>query len=79
MLKAIFMDYTGTLMKENSKYAMQVAQLIAKNSTIPDIKTVVKIWWELFTDLENQSYQDTFLTEDEILIKAFSILKKTTR
>ena len=76
MIKAVFIDYTGTLMKENSQYALQVAQLIAEKSTIPDIKSVVKIWWKLFTDLENQSYKDTFMTEDEILIKAFNILKR---
>ena len=75
MIKAVFMDYTGTLMKENSKYAMQVAQLVAENSNLPDIKTVIKIWWKLFMGLENQSYQEAFLTEDDILVKAFSILK----
>lgn len=76
MIKAVFMDYTGTLMSENSRYAIQAAKLVAENSTIPDIKTVIKIWWQLFTDLESQSYRAAFMTEDEILVKAFNDLKK---
>lgn len=79
MIKAVFIDYTGTLMQENSHYAMLIAKLVADNSTISNVKDVVKIWFELFLNLESQvnpQIEDTFMTEDEILVKAFAIFKR---
>ena len=75
MIKAVFIDYTGTLMREENKYAMQMAQLIADNSTIADPRAVVKIWWKLVKEFEETSYQDGYITEEEIVARAVKILE----
>ncbi len=75
MVKAIFMDYTGTLMQEESKYAMQMASLVARHSTLHDVKEIVAIWWGIIKRYEAESYGDTYLTEDEIVGKALDELE----
>lgn len=75
MIKAIFVDYTGTIIREDNKYVIEAAKLVACNSEISGTREVLMRWWELVRDLENQSYQDTFLTEEEILVKAFDVFK----
>ena len=76
MIKAIFVDYTGTIIKEDNQYVIEAAKLVALNSKISDMKEVLMRWWKLVKSLENQSYQDNFLTEEEILVKAFDIFRK---
>ena len=58
MIKAVFIDYTGTLMQEQSEYAMQMAAMIAKNSDLTNIKDIFKIWWGLIKKFETDSYAD---------------------
>ena len=64
MIKAIFVDYTGTIIKEDNQYVIEAAKLVALNSKISDMKEVLMRWWKLVKSLENQSYQDNFLTEE---------------
>ncbi len=75
MTKAIFIDYTGTLMNEESRYAMQIASLIAENSSVKDIREVIGIWWGLIKKFEAESYLDHYITEDEILLKMLEVLR----
>lgn len=76
MIKAVFIDYTGTLMQEQSEYAMQMAAMIATNSDLTNIKDIFKIWWGLIKKFETDSYADQYLTEDEILTRAIEVLKQ---
>ncbi len=75
MIKAVFLDYTGTLMQEESEYAMQMAMMIAQNSSIKDMKTVFGTWWTIIKELESKSYLKSYKTEDEILCEAVKILQ----
>ena len=34
MIKAVFLDYTGTIMREQNRYSLEMARLIAENSSL---------------------------------------------
>lgn len=76
MTKAVFIDYTGTIIREDNEYVIKAAKLVASNSTLPDPAETLKRWWKLIKNLENQSYKENFLTEEEIMVKAFESFQK---
>lgn len=78
MLKAVFLDYTGTLMQEESPYALQMVKMITDSGVAlkdKSVKEVIKLWWSLIKNLESGSYLDDYLTEDEIIDRAVAILE----
>lgn len=46
MIKAIFMDYMGTLTDENSSYAMALIQYCCKHSRIKDPRQMLSLWYQ---------------------------------
>ncbi len=75
MIRAVFIDYTGTLMQEESRYAMQLATMMLENSSMESIQEVLRIWWGLIKKYEAQSYAERYITEDEILFRAIHELE----
>lgn len=76
MLKAVFIDYTGTIMREKNRYTLEMARRIADESSLHDIPEIFKIWWSLIKQLEDASYQDAYLTEDQIAERALTVLEE---
>lgn len=69
MLKAIFLDYTGTITQEAGPNMEQLLMRCYQNSDAPTPKEMLKFWWGTLKKLEEQSYGEKFLTEDEIVDK----------
>lgn len=69
MIRAVFMDYTGTIVQERGPEIEEVVQRMCKNSTIKDPKKILGLWWSRLKAWEDASYHDTYLTEDEIVDK----------
>ena len=67
MHKAVFMDYTGTLIQEKGKDLEEVVFRIWKNSCLKTAEETVRYWWSLIKIMEEKSFADDFLTEDEIV------------
>lgn len=67
MIKAVFLDYTGTVAEENSKYATELLSRCCKNSDMESMQAMLSFWWEQMEKLEAESYGENFLTEDEIV------------
>ncbi len=65
-IKAVFIDYSGTLSQEMCKATMKFVDIISKNSRLNDPNTIIKYWWKSITELENKSYRENYLTQDEI-------------
>lgn len=74
MTKAVFLDYTGTIIQESGSELREVVRRVSKNSQLNDPNEVMKVWWTLLKDFEESSYGDNYLTEDEIVDKAFAVL-----
>ena len=67
MVKAVFMDYTGTIIQEKGADLEKIVSRIWKNSRIETAEETVRYWWSLIKMMEEKSYGDAFLTEDEIV------------
>ena len=67
MVKAVFMDYTGTIIQEKGADLEKIVSRIWKNSRLETAEETVRYWWSLIKMMEEKSYGDAFLTEDEIV------------
>ena len=43
MVKAIFLDYTGTVMKEQNRYTLEMARMIAAHSSLHDLPEIFRV------------------------------------
>ncbi len=67
MIKAIFLDYTGTMVREDDPYTMKLLKIFLGNSDlkVPDV-ALAKVWG-LIKKIEYECYQDTFIMKDEMV------------
>ena len=74
MVKSIFIDYTGTIIQEKGEDLEKLVLRIWKNSNFKNPEEIAVSWWNRLKMMEEKSFGDTFLTEDEIvehLLKLF--------
>lgn len=67
MIKAIFLDYTGTMIREDSPAAMELLKRCTKGSNIGSPEVMLKYWWTGLKALEEECFLEKYLTEDEIV------------
>ncbi len=65
MLKAIFMDYTGTMVKEDEPNTRELLKYFIMHSDIKDPNEVLRIVWSKIKTLESASYGEHFIVNDE--------------
>lgn len=70
MIKAVFLDYTGTIIEEGGPDAMEMLSRCYKNSDIPSMEEMLAYWWKLIKTFEAVSYKESYITEDEIVDRA---------
>ena len=76
MLKAVFIDYTGTMIEEGGPDAMQMLRRCYKNSDIDSMESMLAYWWKLIKYFEAASSGDSFLTQDEIVDRTLEVCEK---
>lgn len=76
MIKAIFLDYTGTIVKEVNEDIIKIGDIIVSNSDLKDKKEITKLWGEYLSYIEKDSFSDNFISEDEIILKILDLFKK---
>ena len=69
MIKTVFIDYTGTMVKEGGKEMEELVARVCKGSSMKEPAAVVGLWWKLVKEYETKSFQDSYLTEDQITEK----------
>ncbi len=67
MIKAVFIDYTGTTVQEDGEEIREVVKRVCRNSELHDPRGVMKLWWKRMKEYEESSYGNSYLTEDEIV------------
>ena len=67
MIKSIFIDYTGTIIQEKGEDLEKIVFRIWKNSNFKNPEEIASSWWNQLKMMEEKSFGDTFLTEDEIV------------
>ena len=69
MLKAVFLDYTGTITREDGAASMEMVKRCYMNSDAKSPQETLSYWWGNLKKYEEESYLDDFITEDEIVDK----------
>lgn len=69
MVKAVFIDYTGTIITQGGKDAEELVYRICKNSDMKDPHEFLKYWWGMIKEYEETFEGPTYITEDEIVDK----------
>ncbi len=69
MIKGIFMDYTGTIVKSWCDELDELLERIADGCTIRDKDECLGIWADKSREYEENSYLETYINEDTICLK----------
>lgn len=67
MLKAVFLDYTGTIIEEGGADIQEMIMRICRNCDEKSPEKLVGLWWQMLKEKEEESYGDSYRTEDEIV------------
>lgn len=71
MLRAIFMDYYGTVVQENGPIAMEIVKRIYKNSSAQSPEDVFSYWWKTFKEKLTYANGENFRTQHEVALDNF--------
>ena len=67
MIKAVFIDYTGTITREDGAVSMEVVKRCYGNRAARSPQEALTYWWGNLKKYEEAAYLDDFITEDEIV------------
>lgn len=75
-MKAVFMDYYGTVAHENGPIAMEVVQRIYKSSQANSPEDVFRYWWKIFREKLAGANGADFRTQHDVALDSFIDLLK---
>lgn len=67
MIKAVFIDYTGTIIMQGGKDAEELVYRVCKNSDMKNPNEFLKYWWGMVKEYESSFEGATYVTEDDII------------
>ena len=67
MVKAVFIDYTGTIITQGGRDAEAFVYRVCKNSDMKDSHAFLQYWWGMVKEYEESFGGSTYMTEDEIV------------
>ena len=65
MGKAIFIDYTGTMVREDEPYTKELVKYFMEHSDLKNPKEVLSVVWNKVKEIEAASFGDDFILNDE--------------
>ncbi len=77
MIKAVFIDYTGTTVHQSGKEMDEIVSIVQKHSTLATENEVIEFFYKSRVEKEENSYLDTYRSEDEIIDEQLHILTDT--
>lgn len=76
MIKAVFLDYTGTIITQGGKDAEELIRRVCENSSMKDPNAFLKYWWGMIKQYEESFEGANYITEDEIVDKMLQRCEK---
>ena len=76
MIKAVFIDYTGTTVYQTGNEMDEIVSLVKHHSDFESDKDILKFFYKTRVEREESYYLDTYKTEDEIIDEQLEILSK---
>ena len=65
--KAVFLDYTGTMVREDEPYTMKLLQYFLTHSDLKEPAKALQVVWGMIKQIEYSCYQETFIKKDEMV------------
>ena len=72
MIKAVFIDFYGTLVHEDGEVIKRVSQEIFDTGKVKDKSEIGAYWWNEFQTAFNSAYGDSFKTQRELEYQSLS-------
>ena len=66
MIKAIFIDFYGTIVFEDGEIISKISDMIFKSGNAQNVSQIGSYWWERFKSLFENSYGENFQTQREL-------------
>lgn len=66
MVKAIFIDFYGTLVQEDTKVLNEITKRIYNSGEAVEPLEIGSYWWKIFQSLVNKSYGTNFISQREL-------------
>lgn len=76
MIKAIFMDYTGTMVREDEPYTRELVKYFIEHSDIKTPEDVLGAVWSKVKEIESTCFGDEFILNDEKVDRILSFCCK---
>lgn len=73
MFKAVFIDYTGTTVHEDTPEMTEVIGRVSKHCDLHDPRAMMKTWIGHRTAMEHAAFGEDYITEDEITARGFRL------
>ena len=71
--KAIFLDYTGTMVREDDPYTMRLLNIFLSSSILKKPEEALRTVWGLIKKTEWECYRDSFVKKDEMVNRILNI------
>lgn len=71
MLKAIFMDYYGTVTHENGPITVEVVKRLYKSGDAGSPEEVFRCWWKIYKGKLEEANGEKFRTQHDIALESF--------
>ena len=71
MIKAVFMDYYGTVAHENGPIALEVVRRVCQSSNAESVEEVYGFWWKTFKEKLAHANGENFRTQHEVALENF--------
>lgn len=69
MIKAVFLDYTGTILQLRGNEFDQMVNSFTEHSTVKSAEEAVQWYYDHLRAAEKECYQDTYFSEDDLILK----------
>lgn len=76
MYRALFLDYTGTMVQEGGRELQELILRVCRHSRLEEPKETVAAWWRLVKGYEERCFGEDYLTEDEIVDRVLADLAR---
>lgn len=70
MVKAVFLDFYGTVVDEADGVIKQMIKIIAETGKVENPIDIITYWWKKFNEISDVSYGENFVVQREIEFKA---------
>lgn len=66
-IKAVFLDYTGTMVRDDEPYTMKLLEYFLTHSDLREPSKALKVVWGMIKHLEYTCYGESFIKKDEMV------------